>query len=83
LALCGRSTKTGPKAEIADYPGCDERTCLRREKGFGLPIHRIEGAKKSRVYAYRDEIDRWQREKSVTVWSASAAIVPAALLLTA
>ncbi|MFO7733673.1 MAG: VCBS repeat-containing protein, partial [Candidatus Aminicenantes bacterium] len=50
--------------EIADYLDCDTRTCLRWEKSFGLPIHRLEGAKKSRVYAFRDEIDRWQREKS-------------------
>jgi hypothetical protein len=60
----GRANRLSSWKEIADYLGCDERTCLRWEKAFGLPIHRLEGAKKSRVYAFRDEIDRWQREKS-------------------
>lgn len=67
----GRGEANGARAnrlsswkEIADYLDCDTRTCLRWEKSFGLPIHRMEGSKKSRVYAFRDEIDRWQREKS-------------------
>jgi hypothetical protein len=49
--------------EIAAYVGCDERTCLRWEKKLGLPVHRIEGASKSRVFAYRNELDRWMRER--------------------
>ncbi|MFO7733053.1 MAG: hypothetical protein R6X21_05325, partial [Candidatus Aminicenantes bacterium] len=59
-----RANRLSSWKEIADYLDCDTRTCLRWEKSFGLPIHRLEGAKKSRVYAFRDEIDRWQREKS-------------------
>jgi hypothetical protein len=50
--------------EIADYLGCDARTCVRWEKHLGLPVHRMEGSKKSRVFAFRDEIDEWQRRKS-------------------
>ncbi len=49
--------------EIAAYLGCDERTCLRWEKKLGLPVHRMEGASKSRVFAYREELDRWMRER--------------------
>ncbi len=59
-----RENRLSSWKEIADYLDCDERTCLRWEKSHGLPIYRLEGSKKSRVFAYRDEIDRWQRDKS-------------------
>jgi hypothetical protein len=49
--------------EIADYLGCDERTCRRWELNFGLPIHRMEGTSKPRVYAYKRELDSWRTEK--------------------
>jgi hypothetical protein len=49
--------------EIAAYLGCDQRTCARWEKAFGLPIHRLEGSPKSRVFAYREELEAWRREK--------------------
>jgi hypothetical protein len=49
--------------EIASYLNCDERTCRRYEQNFGLPIHRMEGTPKSRVFAYRDELDAWRRER--------------------
>lgn len=46
--------------EISGYLRCDIRTCLRWEKDAGLPIHRINtGATRSRVFAYRAELDRW------------------------
>jgi hypothetical protein len=46
--------------EIAVYLGRDVRTCLRWEKNFGLPIHRLYPAsEKSRVFAYRDELSEW------------------------
>ncbi len=46
--------------DIADYLGWDERTCLRWEKKLGLPIHRIDPAsKRSRVFAYVEDLDRW------------------------
>ena len=47
--------------EIAAYLGCDERTCSRWEKTLGLPVHRFEGAQKSRVYAYRHELEAWRK----------------------
>jgi hypothetical protein len=49
--------------EIASYLGCDERTCSRWEKTLGLPVHRFEGAQKSRVFAYREELDAWRKSK--------------------
>jgi hypothetical protein len=49
--------------EIASYLDCDERTCRRYEVNFGLPIHRMEGTSKSRVYAYQDELDAWRKER--------------------
>ncbi len=49
--------------EIADYLGCDERTCRRWELNFGLPVHRMEGTAKSRVYAYKQELDSWRAER--------------------
>lgn len=49
--------------EIAVFLGCDERTCLRWEKKLGLPVHRMEGSPKSRVFAYQDELERWMKER--------------------
>ncbi|MEW5981862.1 MAG: VCBS repeat-containing protein [Acidobacteriota bacterium] len=46
--------------EISHHLRCDVRTCLRWEKEAGLPIHRISrGAKRSKVFAYKTELDRW------------------------
>ncbi len=49
--------------EIAAYLDCDERTCARWEKSLGLPVHRLDGAQKSRVYAYRNELETWRLGK--------------------
>jgi tetratricopeptide (TPR) repeat protein len=51
--------------EIADYLGCDVKTCARWEKESGLPIRRINpGSKRSRVFAYKAELDRWLAERN-------------------
>lgn len=50
--------------EIAAYLGCDERTCLRWEKLHGLPVRRLNGGAKSRVYAFREELDVWLAARS-------------------
>lgn len=63
-ANAARNNRLSSWKEIANYLDCNKRTCLRWEKSFGLPVHRLEGPKKSRVFAFRDEIDRWQRGKS-------------------
>jgi hypothetical protein len=49
--------------EISSYLACDERTCLRWEKLYNLPVHRIGGSAKTRVFAYKDELDAWRIER--------------------
>ena len=49
--------------EIAAYLDCDERTCRRWEKRYGLPVYRIDPDSKARVYSYKDELDKWLRER--------------------
>ncbi len=53
----------GSWKEIASYLGVDKRTCYRWEQKLGLPVHRIEGSPKSRVFAYKNELDRWREER--------------------
>ena len=53
----------GSWKEIASYLGVDKRTCYRWEKKLGLPIHRFEGTQRSRVFAHKDELDRWREER--------------------
>jgi hypothetical protein len=45
--------------EIAAYLECDIRTCRRWEILKALPVHRIGGSEKARVFSYPDELDRW------------------------
>jgi hypothetical protein len=49
--------------EIADHLNCSLRTCHRWEEDLDLPIHRLDGTPKARVFAYADELDRWMAEK--------------------
>jgi Tfp pilus assembly protein PilF len=51
--------------EIACFFGRDERTVRRWEKESGLPVHRVPGSGKARVFAYEDELSQWlHRSKS-------------------
>jgi TolB-like protein len=51
--------------EISAYLERDVRTCHRWEDELGLPIHRIdENSPRSKVFAYKSEIDEWLREKA-------------------
>jgi len=45
--------------EIAPFFGRDERTVRRWEKERALPVHRIPGASKGRVFAYEAELKEW------------------------
>jgi len=45
--------------EIADYLKRSVKTCQRIEHELGLPIHRLADTPKARVFAYKEEIDRW------------------------
>ncbi len=48
--------------EIAVYLKRSQKTCQRWEKEYNLPVHRLDGSSKARVFAYTDEIDRWKTE---------------------
>src|SRR5579871_540661 len=45
--------------EIAAFFGRDERTVKRWEKERLLPVHRLPGGSRARVFAIRDELERW------------------------
>ncbi len=49
--------------EIASYLQRSVSTCQRWEEEFDLPIHRLDGTTKARVFAYQDEFDRWLADK--------------------
>jgi TolB-like protein len=51
--------------QIAEYLHRNVRTCYRWSKELGLPICRIdEKSSRSKVFAYKDEIDKWLNEKA-------------------
>jgi len=45
--------------EIAAFFGRDERTVKRWEKERGLPVHRVPGSARGRVFGYSGELTRW------------------------
>src|SRR5215471_8696212 len=45
--------------EIASFLSRDERTVRRWEKEHALPVHRIPGGAKGRVFAYESELREW------------------------
>jgi tetratricopeptide (TPR) repeat protein len=45
--------------EIAAFFGRDERTVNRWEKDLHLPVHRLPGKQRGRVYAYTEELRAW------------------------
>jgi len=47
--------------EIAAFFARDERTVKRWEKERGLPVHRLPGSSKARVFAYGEELAAWSR----------------------
>jgi hypothetical protein len=49
--------------EIAAHLRRNVRTCQMWEREMGLPIHRLDGSPKARVFAYPEELDRWLEEK--------------------
>ena len=49
--------------EIAAHLNRNVRTCQMWERDLGLPIHRLDGSPKARVFAYPEELDRWFEEK--------------------
>ncbi len=45
--------------EIAAFFGRDERTVKRWEKERSLPVHRLPGGSRARVFAFSEELERW------------------------
>lgn len=62
---------------IASYLGRDIRTVQRWESSEQLPIHRLEHQRQASAYAFKSELDAWQRRRSIdppsTVESAAEA----------
>ncbi len=50
--------------DIAAYLGRNERTVRRWEEREGLPVHRHAHDKRSSVYAYRLELERWRSSRA-------------------
>src|SRR5215212_6332881 len=62
--------------EIASYLGRGIRTVQRWEREEGLPVHRLDHAKRGSVYASRRELTAWwesRRRPDATAVSTSAA----------
>ena len=51
--------------EIAQYVHRDVRSVMRWEKERGLPVHRVPGGHKGRVWAFADELDDWLAQPSI------------------
>lgn len=49
--------------EISAFLGRDIRTCQRWERELGLPIHRLDGSPRARVFAYKSELGAWLDQK--------------------
>ena len=55
----------GSWKQIAQYLHREVRTCYRWARELGLPVYRIDDkSPKSKVFAYKDEIDKWLEEKA-------------------
>jgi Tfp pilus assembly protein PilF len=52
--------------EIGAYFGRDERTVKRWERERGLPVHRVPGSGRGRVYAYAEELTEWLQRADVS-----------------
>lgn len=67
--------------DIAEYLGRDVRTVQRWESERHLPVHRLPGGNKPRVYALESELDVWLRSSAPELTEApSVAVLPFANL---
>jgi hypothetical protein len=62
--------------QIAHHLGLSTRAAQNYEKTAGLPIHRLPGLSKSRVWAYTDDLDAWQRRPATNCTSRPAETAP-------
>lgn len=49
--------------EISSYLNRDVKTCRRWELKLDLPIRRLNGSTRARVFAYKEDLDSWLKEK--------------------
>ena len=49
--------------EIGAYLRRSPKTCRRWARDLGLPVHRLDGTPKARVFAYEEELDHWRAVK--------------------
>ena len=72
--------------EIAGFLGWDVRTVRRWERLRGLPIHRVPGGGRGRVFAYPDELREWlargrsDAERPVVDSAAAGGAAPVAVI---
>lgn len=66
--------------EIAAYLGREVRTVQLWEKSEGLPVHRHQHGRQGSVYAFKSELDVWQKARRVSPPPSPAASVPATRL---
>jgi hypothetical protein len=71
--MCFHEAMQGPDSEVLQswkdvsrYLNSDIRTLQRWERTRGLPIRRMPGGTKPRVYAIKSELDRWRRSGGST-----------------
>src|SRR5580704_18049886 len=57
----GKGTRLDSWKAIADYLGLEVRSVQRWESERGLPVHRVPGEKRGRVFAFTSELDAWLR----------------------
>ena len=62
--------------EIAAFFGRDERTVRRWEKESALPVHRVPGGSKGRVFAYKTELGQWLSTPQAVATATSAPLLP-------
>ncbi len=53
--------------EIAEYLHRDVRTVQRGEESKGLPVRRLPGGERARIFALRSEIDAWWNSRGLQV----------------
>jgi len=53
--------------EIAAFFGRDERTVKRWEKERSLPVHRLPGSSRARVFAFTEELSQWMHSARSSV----------------
>ena len=62
--------------EIAAFFGRDERTVRRWEKECSLPVHRVPGGAKGRVFAFEGELSQWLSTPQAVAGTEASAETP-------